>query len=288
VIDKLSMYTFEIIFVDDWSSDTTWEHILKISKKDKRIRWIRLSRNFGKEVAISAGIDIAVWDAVITLDADGQHPVDKLWLFLEEWQKWYEIVYNQRPDTLWATWIKKLSSILYYKIFNAFSEFKLEPWTTDYRLMDRKMVDYFLKFREKNRMYRGLVDRLWFSKKALIFNAIERVDHGTSSYSYGKLFKLAMNSVTSFSLFPLKLVWYFGLVVVCISVVLMLFMFRNIVFQWNTMQFNNTSALVVCSIFLSWLTLASLGMIALYIANIHEEVMERPLYIVKEKIGDGK
>ena len=287
-LEGLTEYDFEIIFVDDGSTDGTWEIINTLSHETIYIKALHLSRNFGKEIAMTAGIDVATWDAVITLDADGQHPVEKILDFLQTREQWYDIVYNKRPNIQWSTWMKRFTSTLFYSFFNKISDFKLEPGTTDYRLMDRKVVDYFLKFREKNRLYRGLVDWMWFSKQALIFDAGPRLAGGQASYSYKKLRRLAMDSITSFSLFPLKLVWYFGIVVVAISMILICVMLYDIFFQDNSLNFNNTSFLVIFSIFLSGITLASLGMIALYIANIHEEVMERPLYIIKDKIGiDG-
>ncbi len=281
---KLSTYDFEIIFVNDGSTDNTWEEIVKITNDNSFVRWLDLSRNFGKEVALTAWLETAKGEAVITLDADWQHPVTKLVDFLAEREQWYHIVYNQRPTIAWASFFKKVSSTLFYKFFNAISDFKLEPGTTDYRLLDRVVVDQYLKFWERNRLYRWLIDRMWYTKKALVFDAQERIGEDWASYTFSKLMRLAMDSVTSFSIFPLKLVWYLGLMVMIIAVVMIMYMWIDIIFMDNSRSFNNTTFLVIFSIFLSGITLSSLGLIALYIANIHEEVMERPLYIVKEKI----
>ena len=151
-------YDYEIIFVNDWSTDNSWEEIEKIAIKHKKVKGINLSRNFGKEIALSAWVEAVSWDAVITIDWDWQHPVKKIPDFIREWEKWYDVVYNKRPNTDWATFFKKLSSKIFYKIFNTMSDFKLESWTTDYRLLDRKVVNYFVKFWEKNRLYRWLTD----------------------------------------------------------------------------------------------------------------------------------
>ncbi len=284
VLNSISEYDFEIIFVNDGSTDNTWDTIKDISLHHDNVRWLNLSRNFWKEVALTAWLEYAKGDAVITIDADGQHPVEKISEFIEERKNWYKIVYNKRPQIVGATFIKKMSSRLFYSIFNKISDFKLEPWTTDYRLLDRIVVDQYLKFWERNRLYRGLVDRMWFSKKALVFDAKQRIWDQWASYSFSKLLRLAMDSVTSFSIFPLKLVWYLWLLVMIIAIILIVFMAIDIVMMDNSRWFTNTSFLVIFSIFLSWITLSSLWMIALYIANIHEEVMERPLYIVKENI----
>lgn len=285
VLHKISeKYNYEIIYVNDGSPDNTWEEIVKVCQKDQNVKAINLSRNFGKEVAISAGINETLWDAVITLDSDGQHPVEMLWSFLDEWEKWYDIVYNKRPNTHWASFIKNFSSKLFYSIFNLISDFKLEPGTTDYRLLDRKVVNYYIKFQEKNRLYRGLTDWLGFNKKALIFDAQKRLDDGISSYSYKKLFNLAVNSLTSFSMFPLKLVWYLWFFITFTSTFLLIFViWDKILFNYFT--FSNIAIVIILNTILIWVVLMSLWLIALYIWKIHEEVLHRPMFIIKDKVN---
>ena len=277
-------YNYEIIFVNDGSPDNTWEEIVKLWEKNKNVKGINLSRNFGKEIAISAWIENARWDAVITLDWDWQHPVEKIPKFLKYWEKWYQIVYNQRPTTQWASVFKKLSSKIFYKIFNAISEFKLEPWTTDYRLLDRKVVNYYIKFEEKNRLYRWLTDWLGFKKKALVFDAKERLDWWEWSYSYWSLFNLAINSLTSFSLFPLKLVWYLWSFITLLSTVLFfIIIFDKLIL--HAFDFSNIAIVIVLNTILMWVIMISLWLIALYIGKIHEEVLWRPMYIIWDKIN---
>ena len=155
VIKLLSAsYECEILFVDDGSPDGTWDEISSLSARDRKVSGISLSRNFGKELAITAGLKYAKGDAVITLDADGQHPVEKIPDFVEKWREGYDIVYNRRPEIQGASAFKRLTSNLFYALFNSISEFRLEPGTTDYRLLDRSVVDAYLRFNEKNRMYR--------------------------------------------------------------------------------------------------------------------------------------
>lgn len=281
VLDGLKDYDSEIIFVNDGSPDHTWKEIEKVCEQDMRVKWVNLSRNFWKELAITAGLEHASGDAVITLDADGQHPVDKIPDFLKEWENGYEIVYNKRPEIHGASWWKKFTSHAFYGIFNAISEFKLEPGTTDYRLLDRTVVDAYLRFSEKNRMYRGLVDWLGFSKKALVFDAKIRV-HGEASYSHKMLLRLALHSLTSFSFFPLKLVGYMGFLIVFFSAIILLFQLIDkigITHFW----FSNIGIVIVINTIMVWVVLMSLGLIGIYIANIHEEVIGRPLYIIKKK-----
>jgi len=281
VLSQIKNYNFEIIFVNDWSSDTSWFEIEKLALDDSNVKWINLSRNFWKEVAITAGIEHAMWDAVITLDWDGQHPVEQIPNFIWEWEAGYQIVYNIRPSIAGASKLKKLSSVVFYKVFNAISEFEFEDRTTDYRLLDRRVVDYFLKFSERNRLYRGIIDWLGFDKKALVFDARERLDNWDSSYSYKKLWTLAINSLTSFSIFPLRLVGYFGFFMTLISSILFVFVVVDKL-TINKFFFSNIAALLLINMALVWIVLMALGLIALYIARIHEEVQGRPMYIIKD------
>lgn len=282
VVQKIGGYDFEIIFVNDGSPDMSWREIEKLCIADAMVKGVNLSRNFWKEICLTAGIEHALWDAVITLDGDGQHPVDRIPDFIEQWELWYDIVYNKRPKIEWASKLKMLSSKIFYGVFNAISEFELEDRTTDYRLLDRKVVDYFLLFSERNRLYRGIIDWLGFEKKALVFDARARLDNGTSTYSYSKLWTLAVNSLTSFSIFPLRLVGYFGLFMTLISSILFFFVILD-KFTVNKFAFSNIAALLLVNSALIGIVLMALGLIALYIARIHEEVQGRPMYIVKER-----
>ncbi len=275
-------YEFEIIFVNDGSPDMTWFEIEKLCAGNKRIKGINLSRNFGKEIALTAGIEHARGDAVITFDGDGQHPVEKIPEFLKEWESGYDIVYNKRPRIEGSSLLKRISSKIFYSFFNALSEFSLEADTTDYRLIDRKVVDYFLKFTERNRLYRGIIDWIGFEKKALVFDAKLRLDAGISSYSFKKLFKLAMDSLTSFSVIPLKLVGYLGVLMTLLSTVLFIFVLVD-KFTVDNFSFSNIAAIMLINTILIGIVLMSLGLIALYIARIHEEVQGRPMYIVKDR-----
>lgn len=276
-------YEYEIIFVDDGSNDGTWNAIETIAKKDKKVKGICFSKNFWKEIALTAWIFRASWDAVITIDCDGQHPVDKIPLFIEKWKEGYDIVYNKRPQIQGASFIKKISSSLFYTLFNAISEFKLEPHTTDYRILDRNVINAFLQFKEKNRMFRGIIDSLGFSKTYLVFDALPNNER-TPRYTYKKLYNLAINALTSFSIFPLKFIGYLGVFITIIGIVTMGIMILDklwVVHLW----FTNLAFVVVSNTILIGIELISLWLIALYIAKIHSEVIEKPLYIEKKTIN---
>lgn len=287
LMKMIEKYDYEIIYVNDWSPDNTWGEITKICEKDERVKGVNLSRNFGKEIALTSGIECSNWDAVITLDWDWQHPVEKIPEFISFWEKWFDIVYNKRPKIQWASKIKIFSSKIFYKIFNFLSDFKLEESTTDYRLLDKKVVEEFKKFWERNRMYRGLTDWMWYKKKALVFDARERLDGWDSTYGYKALYNLAVNSLTSFSVFPLKLIWYLGFFMTFVSSILFLFVIIDKI-TIDKFNFSNIATILLINTILIGIVLMWLWLIALYIAKIHEEVQNRPKYLIQDKINFKK
>ena len=277
-------YDFEVIFIDDGSTDGTWREIARIARDDPRVRGIRFSKNFGKEIALTAGIEQAKGHAIITIDADGQHPPERIRDFIDQWRDGYDIVYNKRPHTQGISIFKGLTSRIFYALVNLVSTCRIEPASTDYRLIDRRVAEAFLRLHEKNRIYRGLIDLLGFESTVLIFDAKERRDGGQSVYGPMKLLKLAIDSITSFSMLPLKLVGILGLLITFggISILGVIILDRFGFFHFG---FSNLAIIVVINTILTGIMLMSLGLIALYIANIHDEVRGRPLYIVRETIG---
>jgi polyisoprenyl-phosphate glycosyltransferase len=281
--NALQEYNYEIIMVNDGSQDQSWEAIKHICKTDTRVVGVYLSRNFGKELALSAGLNICTGDCAITLDADGQHPVEKIPEFISFWESGHEIIYGIREWYKSVSWIKKKSSVVFYTLYNAFAEFKLEPWATDYRLLDRWVIDIYKQCSEKNRMYRWLVDWLWFKRKSIRFSSPERIN-GKSTYSYKKLFKLAINNVTSFSLFPLKFVLFLGIGISISSGAL--FTLQLMDKLWLVyFGFSNLGIVIVINTMMIGIVMIALGVLGIYIANINEEILHRPLYIVREKIN---
>ncbi|NCU42421.1 MAG: glycosyltransferase, partial [Candidatus Moranbacteria bacterium] len=272
-------YVWEIIFVNDGSKDGSLNILRELSQQKKYIKVLDFSRNFGKEVATSAGCHYAYGDAVITMDADLQHPPESIPQFLSLWEAGAEVVYTVRKETNGVGWFKKYSSKLFYWIFNRISDTKSESGTTDFRLMDKKVIETFRDLPERERMFRGLIDWMGFRRERVEFVARER-KNGTAQYSYGKLFHLALNSFTSFSLFPLRLAGYLGILITIISGSLLFVMF--ITRFLNAQVFTPLAILAVSTMFLIGIVLMCLGLIALYIARIHTEVSGRPLYIIRE------
>jgi len=276
-------YDYEIIFVNDGSADNSLLEILKLSREDSRVKGLDFSRNFGKEPATSAGCHMATGDAVVTMDADLQHPPELILRFLELWENGAEVVYTVRKENRGASWFKKFSSRIFYWIFNKVSEVKTESGTTDFRLMDKKVIQVFRKFPERERMFRGMIDWMGYKRKKVEFVAPNRI-HGQATYSYTKLFWLAINSFTSFSLLPLRLAGYIGIFIIMVSGIVLTGM---LVTDWffDPSMFTPIAILGVSNMFLIGIVLVSLGFIALYIARIHNEVINRPLYIIREKVN---
>lgn len=274
-------YEFEFIFVNDGSRDASISELGKLEEKDERVRVLDFSQNFGKEAATTAGINFCRGDACIMIDADLQHPAEKIPEFLEKWEKGFEVVIGVREENKGEGFVKKAGSYLFYKIINCISNTKIVPSATDFRLLDRIVIDEFNRLTEKNRMTRALVDWLGFRRDFVYFKANQRI-HGKASYSYLKLFRLAFNSMISLSLFPLKLAGYLGIIITFLSGILGIFIFVTR-YITESMEFSGPAILAVINLFLIGIVLICLGLIALYIANIHVEVVNRPLYVIRKR-----
>lgn len=283
IIKDINNYIWEYIFVDDGSPDGSYAELQKLADKDKKVKVLRFSRNFGKEIALSAGVEAASGNAVITIDADLQHPPELIPNMIKKWKEGVDIVATIRKKIERQPLIRRIGSKLFYWLMNKISQVEMVSQTTDFRLLDRKVVDVFKTIREKSRVYRGIIDWMGFKKEYLEFNADARIS-GISGYSYKKLFALAVNSITSFSLFPLKVAGIMGIFITLFSGILLLIMFPT-KFLFNSGYFSPLAIVVVINTFLIGIVLICLGFIALYIGNIHNEVINRPLYIVKDRLN---
>jgi len=276
-------YKFEYIFVDDGSQDKTVETLEKISQSDEKVKIIELSRNFGKEIALTAGIHGIDSDALIIMDADLQHPPCIISTFIEKWEEGYEIVATKRTGIENRSIVKKMGSKLFYKLINAMSETEMISGTTDFRLLDKIVVEELKKFTERNRLVRGLIDWMGFKKIYVEFKAPDRL-HGEAGYTLYKLFTLAVNSFASFSLFPLKVAGYIGIFIAIIFGGLFSWMLTD-KYVLHQHTFSPLSYVIVANTFFIGIVLMALGMMALYIGYIHTEVTNRPLFIVRKKVN---
>lgn len=277
-------YQAEIIFVDDGSLDKSPQILDDLADKDQRVKLIQFSRNFGKEIAVSAGLSAARGEAVVIIDSDLQHPPELLGQFLEKWHKGAEVVIGVREKNKNEGLIKKLGSFYFYKIMNLIGETKIIPRATDYRLLDRKVVDEFNRFTERIRISRGLIDWLGFKKDFVYFKANER-QNGKARYSFFKLVKLALSACVAHSLFPLKLAGYLGVIITTISGMFGLFIIieKYILVDSLHLYFSGPFLVGVFLLFMVGIILSCLGLIALYVASIHSEIMNRPLYVIRKK-----
>lgn len=277
-------YDYEFIFIDDGSRDKSIRILNELAENDQDVKVLGFSRNFGKEIATTAGINHSNGDSVIIMDADLQHPPKLIPEFLKKWEEGAEVVIGRREKVQKIDLPKRLGSFFYYRISNAISEVKVKPNETDFRLLDRKVVDAFNEFSEKNRITRGLIDWLGFKRAYINFSAPAR-KHGKAGYSYPKLIRLALSSFISNSLFPLKLAGYLGLFIVLLFGISGLFVLieKYILADPLELHISGVAVLAIIVTFLIGLVLSCLGLIALYIGNINYEVANRPLYVLRSR-----
>ncbi len=277
-------YGYEIIFVNDGSNDGSAELIERMVAGNKGIKYLEFSRNFGKEIATSAGLHYAKGDAAIILDADLQHPVELIPEFVAKWENGAEMVVGIREKNEGEGVVKKFGSFLFYKIMNRVSDMKLIPCETDYRLVDRKVIDEFNRFTERLRMTRGLLNWLGFKRDYVYFEANGR-SSGKAGYKTGKLVKLALSALVANSLFPLRVSGYLGGFITVLSGLFGLFILveRFVLGDPLSLSFSGPAILAVIILFLVGIILSCLGLMALYIANIHGEVENRPMYVIRRK-----
>lgn len=286
---KLSSYQFEMVMVDDGSRDDSLDQLQKIAQKDRRLRIVEFARNFGKEAATSAGLHEARGDAAILIDADLQHPPEHITAFIGKWEKGADVVVGVREDSSGESFFKRCCSRLFYRLFGLVSSTNVVPHATDFRLLDRSAIDTFDRMTERNRMTRGLIDWLGYKRAYVKFKAAPRA-HGQAAYSLRKLLDLAINSFTSHSLLPLKLAGYLGVLIITVTIPLGLFMYieKYLLNDPLSLRFTGTAMLAILILFLVGVILFCMGLIALYIARIHVEVMNRPLYVVRERRNHKK
>lgn len=270
---------YEIIVVDDGSTDSTMETIAKLQKKYPCLQYISLSRNFGHQSALRAGLNYARGDAVISMDADLQHPPSLLPQLINKWQQGYDVVYTVRRENEYQSLLKKKTSAWFYKIFRFLSGLKLESGTADFRLLDRKVMDVLRKTPEKNLFLRGYISWLGFRQIALPYEPGNRVA-GKSHYSLAKMVKLAVEGIISFSLRPLRLAIYLGLAVVFLGLV-----YSFYVLYGNWFSDGNASgwtSLMMVMLILGGCQLFIMGILGEYIGTIFMESKKRPSYVIRE------
>ncbi|HYE22814.1 MAG TPA: glycosyltransferase family 2 protein [Verrucomicrobiae bacterium] len=280
----LSRHDYEIVFVNDGSSDNTEEILENLASKNPRNKFIEFSRNFGKEIATTAGIHHASGDAVMMLDADLQHPISIIPEFIKKWENGFEVVIGIRKHRASEGLFKTFTSVVFNNLIRLVSDTKIIPNATDFRLISRNVANEFKRFTERNRITRGLIDWLGFKTDYVYFSSDPRL-YGKARYGFFKLMKLALHTVVSHSMFPLRIAGLLGILIIVVSGPLGLFILVEKYWLNDPLglNFSGPAILGVITLFLSGIILTALGLIALYIENIHMEVNDRPIYVIRKK-----
>lgn len=278
---------YELIFVNDGSKDKTAEILRKICKTDQHVKLVDFSRNFGHQTAITAGMDNASGQAVVVIDADLQDPPEVILQMIDKWKQGYEVVYGKRLKRKGETLFKKWTAAAFYRLLSSMTTVEIPVDTGDFRLIDRKVCDVMKSLTEKNRYVRGLVSWVGFRQAAVEYVREERWA-GETKYPLKKMLKFAADGITSFSYKPLKLATYIGFVISALSFLYLLVVVFQRLFLQGTAP--GWASIVAVNLFFNGIILIILGMIGEYIGRIYDESKNRPLYIIRDKVGfdDGQ
>ena len=275
---------WELVFVDDGSSDETLARLRDLNARDPRITAISFSRNFGKEIAIAAGLTYVRGDAAIIIDADLQHPPEVMLQFLEKWREGYDIVFGNRLDRKTDGAFRKLYAHAFYRLFNFLSRSDIPSGAGDFRLLDRKAIDAMNRFKETSRFNKGLYAWIGFKSIGVPYQVADRV--GGVTWSLRKLIRFALDGLTSFSTLPLRVWSLLGLAISLMAFVYAtVILIRTLVFGADVPGF---PSIIVSVMLLAGVQLISLGVLGEYLGRVYEEVKARPLFLVAEEVGIGR
>ncbi|MBO1580232.1 glycosyltransferase family 2 protein [Bacillus sp. XF8] len=279
VMNSIPNYEFEILFVNDGSRDNTVQIIKSLRAFDERISYVDLSRNFGKETAMIAGLDYAQGDAVIILDADLQDPPELIPEMIKYWEEGYDDVFARRRSRSGETWFKKWTANTFYKILQKTTKIQIQKNTGDFRLLDRRCVEALKQLRETQRYTKGMFSWIGYQKKEILFDRDPRAA-GETKWNYLKLFDLAIEGITSFTTAPLRISAFFGCVISVFAFIYMIWIITKTLVFGESVQ--GYPSLMTAILFLGGIQLISLGIIGEYLGRIFNETKKRPLYFVNE------
>ncbi|MCC6297976.1 MAG: glycosyltransferase family 2 protein [Anaerolineales bacterium] len=274
---------WELVLVDDGSSDGSGDIIRTLAKKDKRVRPVIFARNFGHQIAIAAGWDYARGDAVVIIDSDLQDPPELILDMAKKWQEGYEVVYAVRAEREGESWFKLWTASLFYRMIYRITDVKIPLDTGDFRLMDRKVVNVLKQMRERHRFPRGMSAWVGFKQIGVEYKRAARTA-GETKYPFKKMLRLAINAVTSFSYFPLQVATFFGFFSAGIAIVAMPIVIY--LRASGSQAFFGQASTLLAVLFLGGVQLISLGILGEYIGRLYDEAKGRPLYIVREAPED--
>lgn len=284
VLDRMKI-TYEIVCVNDGSKDNTLKYLVEYHQRNPVIKVVNLSRNFGKEAALSAGIDHATGAAVIPIDADLQDPPELIKQLVDKWREGYDVVYATRRSRQGETWLKRWTADAFYRTIGRMSQVSIPPNTGDFRLLDRRVVEALKQMPERTRFMKGLFAWVGFKQTSVLFDREPRLK-GNTKWNYWRLWNFALDGITSFSFVPLKVWSYVGLALSVPSVLYATFLvIRTLVFGNDVPGY---ASIMVAVLFLGGIQLLTLGILGEYLGRVYEEAKGRPLYLVRDSYGFDK
>ncbi len=279
LMGNMKNYDFEILFVNDGSKDKTISIIKELREKDKRISYVDFSRNFGKEIAMIAGLDYATGDCVIFMDADLQDPPELIPELVKYWEEGYDDVYAKRRSRKGETWLKKFTSKMYYKVLQKTTRIEIQKDTGDFRLLDRRCVNALRKIRESERNTKSMFSWIGYKKKEVLYDRDPRVA-GTTKWNYIKLIDLAIDGITSFTTSPLRLSTYIAIPTFLVLFVYFIYVIAKSCIIHEAIQ--AFQAIILLILFFSGVQILLFGILGEYLGRIFKETKNRPLYLVNE------
>ena len=277
-LETIANASFEFVFIDDGSTDTTLPTLMGLAQGDPRIRIIELSRNFGKEAALTAGIDFASGDAVIPMDADLQDPPVVIAALVEKWREGFEVVLAQRVNRNTDSLLKRVTAHVFYRLHNTLADHAIPENVGDFRLMDRKVIDEVKRFPERGRFMKGVFAWVGFRTATVAYERAPRIADA-SKFGFWRLWNFALEGITGFSTLPLRVWTYLGFSVSFCALVYGIFMLVRTLIYGNDVP--GYASLMVSVMFLGGLQLMGLGVIGEYVGRVHQESKGRPIYIVR-------
>ena len=282
-LETLNNYEYEILFINDGSIDKTLEKLEEIASKEKNVKVISFSRNFGHQNAVTAGIQYVTGDAIVIMDADLQDPPELIPEMVKHWEEGFEVIYGKRKNREGESKFKLLTAKIFYHTLNSLSDVEIPKDTGDFRLVDRQVIDVINSMPEHNKFLRGLFSWVGFNQTPLEYDRKKRIS-GKTKYPLKKMVKLSSDGILSFSTKPLKIVGILGLISVILCIGIIIYTILSYAFSWNNLVPGWTSIMITMTFFFG-MTLISIWMLSEYIARIYDEVKGRPQYIISKKIN---
>ena len=283
LMNSMENYEFEILFVNDGSKDNTINLIKEYREKDNRISYVDFSRNFGKEIAMIAGLDYATGDCVIFMDADLQDPPELIPELVKYWEEGYDDVYAKRNSRKGETWLKKFTSKMYYRVLQSLTSVPIQKDTGDFRLLDRRCVNALKKMRESQRNSKSMFSWIGYKKKEVLYDRDPRVA-GQTKWNYKKLVDLAIDGITSFTTSPLRISTYISIPTFILLFVYFVYVIAKCIITSTAIQ--AYQAIILLILFFSGVQILLFGIIGEYLGRIFNESKNRPLYLVNEYNGE--